>query len=41
MKRALDDSREVGIYRQYVDAIGLGYDVRESPGGPSPPTLGQ
>jgi uncharacterized protein YlxW (UPF0749 family) len=31
MQRALEDSREVGIYRQYVDAIGLGYDVRESP----------
>jgi uncharacterized protein YlxW (UPF0749 family) len=31
MQRALDDSPEVDIYRQYVDAIGLGYDVRESP----------
>ena len=31
MQRALDDSPQVDIYRQYVDAVGLGYDVRESP----------
>lgn len=28
MIQALDDSRAVQIYRQYVDAYGLGYDVR-------------
>lgn len=27
MRSALDDSPEVTIYRQYVDALGLGYDV--------------
>ena len=31
LKKALDDSPQVAIYRQYVDAIGLGYDVRTSP----------
>ncbi len=27
MRAALDSSPEVTIYRQYVDALGLGYDV--------------
>ena len=31
MLKALDDSPAVKIYRQYVDAIGLGYEVRTSP----------
>jgi uncharacterized protein YlxW (UPF0749 family) len=31
MRRALDASPQVAIYRQYVDAYGLGYDVRTSP----------
>jgi uncharacterized protein YlxW (UPF0749 family) len=31
MLKALDDSPAVDIYRQYVDAIGLGYEVRTSP----------
>jgi len=28
LRRALDASRQVGIYRQWVDAVGLGYDVQ-------------
>jgi uncharacterized protein YlxW (UPF0749 family) len=28
LQRALDDSAQVGIYRQWVDAVGLGYDVQ-------------
>jgi uncharacterized protein YlxW (UPF0749 family) len=31
LRKALDDSPQVAIYRQYVDAIGLGYEVRTSP----------
>lgn len=31
LRRALDASPQVGIYRQYVDAIGLGYQVKSSP----------
>jgi uncharacterized protein YlxW (UPF0749 family) len=31
LRKALDASPQVGIYRQYVDAVGLGYDVRTSP----------
>jgi uncharacterized protein YlxW (UPF0749 family) len=30
MRDALEASPEVQIYRQYVDAVGLGYDVQES-----------
>jgi uncharacterized protein YlxW (UPF0749 family) len=29
--RALTDDPRVTIYRQYVDAYGLGYDIRTSP----------
>ncbi len=29
MKKALDDSKEVGIYRQYVSAFGLGWQLDE------------
>jgi uncharacterized protein YlxW (UPF0749 family) len=28
LRRALDASPQVGIYRQWVDAVGLGYDVQ-------------
>ena len=28
LRRALADSQQVGIYRQWVDAVGLGYDVQ-------------
>ncbi|SES48056.1 Uncharacterized conserved protein YlxW, UPF0749 family [Pedococcus cremeus] len=31
LRKALDDSPQVKIYKQYVDAIGLGYEVRTSP----------
>jgi uncharacterized protein YlxW (UPF0749 family) len=31
LKAALDSSPSVSIYRQYVDAVGLGYDVRTQP----------
>jgi uncharacterized protein YlxW (UPF0749 family) len=31
LKAALDTSPSVSIYRQYVDAVGLGYDVRTQP----------
>jgi len=31
MQQSLDRDRSVGIYRQYVDVLGLGYDVRASP----------
>ncbi len=31
MRRALDASPQVQVYKQYVDAIGLGYEVRTSP----------
>lgn len=31
MRSALDASPQVQIYKQYVDAIGLGYEVRTSP----------
>ena len=29
MKHALDNSRAVQIYKQYVDAFGLGYEVKD------------
>jgi uncharacterized protein YlxW (UPF0749 family) len=28
LRQALEQSRTVQIYREYVDALGLGYDVR-------------
>jgi uncharacterized protein YlxW (UPF0749 family) len=31
MRAALDSSPEITIYRQYVDALGLGYDVESHP----------
>jgi uncharacterized protein YlxW (UPF0749 family) len=31
MRAALDSSADVTIYRQYVDALGLGYDVTQHP----------
>jgi uncharacterized protein YlxW (UPF0749 family) len=31
LRAALDQSPTVSIYRQYVDAVGLGYDVRTQP----------
>ena len=31
LRQALDTSPQVQIYKQYVDAIGLGYEVRTSP----------
>jgi uncharacterized protein YlxW (UPF0749 family) len=31
LQRALDESRTVQIYREYVDALGLGYDVQTLP----------
>jgi uncharacterized protein YlxW (UPF0749 family) len=31
LQQALDASRTVGIYREYVDALGLGYDVKTLP----------
>jgi uncharacterized protein YlxW (UPF0749 family) len=31
MRKALDASPQVQVYKQYVDAIGLGYEVRTSP----------
>jgi uncharacterized protein YlxW (UPF0749 family) len=31
LRDALEASPQVDIYRQYVDAVGLGYDVRTSP----------
>lgn len=40
MRRALDTSPQVAIYRQYVDAFGLGYDVRSSPERSFPPYAG-
>jgi uncharacterized protein YlxW (UPF0749 family) len=30
MRRALDASPRVGLYRQYVDLLGLGFEVSES-----------
>ena len=30
MKTALDESKTIQIYKEYVDSIGLGWDVRES-----------
>ena len=30
LRKALDDSPNVAIYRQWVDAVGLGYDVQTS-----------